>query len=56
MQKDCRLWPAKPPAELKKVYKRLQKKNKIVFISVKKKINVKEVFINDLKAKDSGKE
>jgi hypothetical protein len=46
----------KPPAEVKEVYKRPQKKSKVMFLSVKKKANVKEVLTNNSKAKDSEKE
>ena len=56
MQEDCRLQPAKPPAELEEVRKGLQKRNKVAFMSVKKKADVKEVFMDDLEAEDSEKE
>jgi hypothetical protein len=42
--------------KVKKVYKRLQKRSKIMFLSAKKKANVKEVFTNNFKAKNSRKE
>jgi hypothetical protein len=42
--------------EVKKVCKRPQKKSKIMFLSAKKKANVKKMFINNFKAKDLEKE
>jgi hypothetical protein len=54
--KELRLWPAKPPVKIKKVYKRPQKRCKIASLSVKKKANVKKVFTNDFKTKDLKKE
>jgi hypothetical protein len=42
--------------EVEKVCKRPQKRSKVVFLSAKKKADVKEVFTNDFKAKDSKKE
>jgi hypothetical protein len=56
IQENCRLQPAKPPAKVEKVRKRLQKRSKVVSLSAKKKANVKKVFINNSKAKDSEKE
>jgi hypothetical protein len=56
IQKNCRLQPTKPPAKVEKACKRPQKKSKVVSLSAKKKADVKEVFTNDFKAKDSGKE
>jgi hypothetical protein len=56
MQENCRLQPAKPPAEVKKVYKGPQRRSKVASLSVKKKANVKEMFTNNFKAKDSEKE
>jgi hypothetical protein len=46
----------KPPTKVKKVCKRPQRRSKITFLFVKKKANVKKVFTNNFKAKDSGKE
>jgi hypothetical protein len=46
----------KPPAKVKKVCKRPQKRSKVAFLFAKKKANVKKVFINNFKAKDSKKE
>jgi hypothetical protein len=46
----------KSPVKVKKAYKRLQKKSKIVSLSAKKKANVKKMFINNSKAKDLKKE
>jgi hypothetical protein len=42
--------------KVKKVRKRPQRRSKVVFLSVKKKADVKKVLINNFKAKDSGKE
>jgi hypothetical protein len=56
MQENCCLQPAKPPAKVKKVYKKPQKRSKITSLSTKKKANVKEVFTNNFKAKDLKKE
>jgi hypothetical protein len=42
--------------KVKKVCKKPQKRSKVAFLSVKKKANVKKVFINNFKAKDSRKE
>jgi hypothetical protein len=46
----------KPSAKVKKVYKKLQKKSKVMFLFAKKKANIKKVFTNNSKAKDLGKE
>jgi hypothetical protein len=56
IQENCRLRPAKPPTEVEKVRKRLQRRSKVASLSAKKKADVKEVFTDDFKAKDSGKE
>jgi hypothetical protein len=56
MQENCRLQPAKPPAEVEEVRKGPQKRSKVASSSAKKKADVKEVFIDNSKAKDSGKE
>jgi hypothetical protein len=42
--------------KVKKVCKRLQKRSKVVSLSAKKKADVKEMFTNNSKAKDSEKE
>jgi hypothetical protein len=52
MQENCRLRPAKPPAKVKKVCKRLQKKSKVASLFAKKKADVEEVLTNDFKAED----
>jgi hypothetical protein len=46
----------KPPTKVKKVCKRPQKRSKVMFLSVKKKANIKKVFINNFKAKNLEKE
>jgi hypothetical protein len=46
----------KPLAKVKKVCKKLQKRSKVVSLFIKKKVNVKKVFINNFKTKDSKKE
>jgi hypothetical protein len=46
----------KPLVKVKKVCKRLQKRSKVMFLFVKKKADVKKVFINNSKAKDLKKE
>jgi hypothetical protein len=56
MQENCRLRPAKPPADVKEVCKGPQKRSKVAFSSAKKKADVKEVFTDNSEAKDSGKE
>jgi hypothetical protein len=56
IQENCRLQPAKPPAKVKKVRKKPQRKSKVASLSVKKKVDVEKVFTDDFKAKDSGKE
>jgi hypothetical protein len=56
MQENCRLQPAKPFTEVEKVYKRLQKRSKVVFLFAKKKADIKEMLTNNSKAKDSEKE
>jgi hypothetical protein len=56
IQENCCLQPAKPPAKVKKVCKRPQRRSKVVFLSIKKKADIKEVFTNNSKAKDSEKE
>jgi hypothetical protein len=56
IQENCRLQPAKPPAEVEKIRKKPQKRSKVAFSFVKKKANVKEVFTNNSKAKDLRKE
>jgi hypothetical protein len=38
--------------KVKKVYKKPQKRSKVVFLSAKKKVNIKKVFINNFKTKD----
>jgi hypothetical protein len=38
--------------KVEEVCKKLQKRSKIAFLSVKKKANVKKVFTNNFKAKD----
>jgi hypothetical protein len=56
IQENCRLQPAKPPAEVEKVRKGPQKRSKVASLSVKKKADVKKVFTNNSEAKDSEKE
>jgi hypothetical protein len=56
IQENCRLQPAKPLAKVNKVRKKPQKRSKVASLSAKKKANVKEVFTNNFKAKDSEKE
>jgi hypothetical protein len=56
IQENCCLQPAKLLTKVEKVYKRPQKRSKVISLSVKKKTDVKEVFTNDFKAKDLGKE
>jgi hypothetical protein len=46
----------KPPAKVKKVCKRPQKRSKVISLSAKKKANIKKVFTNNFKAKNLGKE
>jgi hypothetical protein len=46
----------KPPTKVEKVCKKLQKRNKVTSLSVKKKADVKKVFTNNFKAKDLKKE
>jgi hypothetical protein len=46
----------KPPAEVKKVCKRPQKRSKVTFLSARKKADVKKVLTNDSKAEDLRKE
>jgi hypothetical protein len=46
----------KLPTKVKKVYKKPQKRSKIVSLFIKKKANVKKVFTNNFKAKDLEKE
>jgi hypothetical protein len=53
---NCCLQLIKPPTKVKKVCKKPQKRSKIVFLFLKKKANVKKVFINNFKAKDLKKE
>jgi hypothetical protein len=45
-----------PFAKVEEVCKRPQKRSKVAFLSAKKKADVKEVFTNNSKAKDSEKE
>jgi hypothetical protein len=42
--------------KVKEVYKRPQKRSKVMFSFAKKKADVKKVFINNFKTKDSKKE
>jgi hypothetical protein len=56
IQENCCLQPAKPPTEVKEVYKRLQRRSKVMSLSAKKKANVEKVFTNNFKAKDLEKE
>ena len=56
MQEDCRLRPAKPPAKIKEVCKGPQKRSKVASLSTKKNIDIKEVFIDNSRTKDLGKE
>jgi hypothetical protein len=42
--------------KVKKVCKRPQKKSKVVSLSAKKKADVKEIFIDNIKPKNSEKE
>jgi hypothetical protein len=42
--------------KVKKVCKGPQKRSKVVFLSAKKKADIKKVFTNNFKAKDSEKE
>jgi hypothetical protein len=46
----------KPPAEVEEVRKRPQRRSKVASLSAKKKADVKEVFTDDSKAEDLGKE
>jgi hypothetical protein len=46
----------KPLTKVKKVCKKPQKRSKIAFSFIKKKANIKKVFINNFKAKDLEKE
>jgi hypothetical protein len=56
IQENCCLQFIKPFVKVKKVCKRLQKKSKVASLSAKKKADVKKVFTDNFKAKDSGKE
>jgi hypothetical protein len=56
MQENCRLQPAKPPADVEEVRKGPQRRSKVASSSVKKKADVKKVFTNDSEAKNSEKE
>jgi hypothetical protein len=56
MQENCRLRPAKPPAEVEEVRKGPQRRSKVASSSAKKKADVEEVFTDDSEAEDSGKE
>jgi hypothetical protein len=42
--------------KVEKVYKKPQKKSKVISLSAKKKADVKKVFINNSKVKDLRKE
>ena len=56
MQENCRLRPARPPAEAEEVRKGPQKKSKVASASAKKKADVEEEITDDSEADDSGKE
>ena len=56
MQENCRLRPAKPPAEVEEVRKGPQKKSKVASSSARKKADIEEAFTDDSRTEDSGKE
>lgn len=56
MQENCRLRPARSPAEVEEVRKGPQKRSKVASSSARRKAVVEEVFTDDSNTEDSGKE